>query len=370
MHDLDEGLPGVRLLLTSAPMARALTASVKVLTTPSADVRVEQREAHRAHGVGNVCRRSAGRGRQRVQGSREGGSEAVEHARECYQKFDCRGARPRAAGRYALVGACVMIPNVLIQARCSRDLRSHLFVRAVHRQRLAMLRSVRRPRLEPLAWVLILLALIGHSDAIMHTMRVNGPFSIGLPEAISLLAWTLAVLACLISIERQYRVLGAILLAFAALGAAVTGTGHTYAEASAPGWELTAHILLSMGAAALAIRGGGHGAAVGISRPAPAHAAHRRLAERHAALDALEKLLFRLIGTGFGLLHAGAVHRIRVRHQFVHAEPGAKTVLSLIAWLLFGVLLIGRVRYGWRGARGRALDLERPSAFWRWRILV
>ena len=85
----------------------------------------------------------------------------------------------------------------------------------------------------------------------MHTMRVNGPFSIGLPEAMSLLAWTLAVLACLISIERQYRVLGAILLAFAALGAAVTGTGHTYAEASAPGWELTAHILLSMGAAAL-----------------------------------------------------------------------------------------------------------------------
>ncbi len=39
-------------------------------------------------------------------------------------------------------------------------------------------------------------------------MRVNGPFSIGLLEAISLLAWTLAVLACLISIERQNRVLG------------------------------------------------------------------------------------------------------------------------------------------------------------------
>jgi ABC-type uncharacterized transport system permease subunit len=26
-----------------------------------------------------------------------------------------------------------------------------------------------------------------------------------------------------------------------------------------------------------------------------------------------------------------------------------KTVLSILAWLLFGVLLIGRVRYGWRG---------------------
>src|ERR1035441_5265442 len=114
-----------------------------------------------------------------------------------------------------------------------------------------MLRSVSKPRLEPVAWALILVAIIGHSDAIMHTMRIKGPVSIGLPEALSLLAWTLAVLACVISIEKQNRVLGAILLASAACGAAMTGAGRTYAEATAPGWELTAHILLSMGAAAL-----------------------------------------------------------------------------------------------------------------------
>src|ERR1700686_2683811 len=89
-----------------------------------------------------------------------------------------------------------------------------------------MLRSVNKPRLEPLAWALILLAIIRHSDAIMHMMRINGPFSIGLLEATSLLAWTLAVLACLISIERQNRALGAILMASAALGAAGTGAGR------------------------------------------------------------------------------------------------------------------------------------------------
>src|SRR6202035_5535680 len=76
-----------------------------------------------------------------------------------------------------------------------------------------MLRSVIKPRLEP---------IVAHSDAIVHMMRINGPFSIGLLEAISLLAWTLAVLACLISIERQNRVLGSILLASAGLGAAAT----------------------------------------------------------------------------------------------------------------------------------------------------
>ena len=76
-----------------------------------------------------------------------------------------------------------------------------------------MLRSVNKPRLEPIAWGLTLASVVAHSDAIVHMMRINGAFSIGLLEAISLLAWTLGVLACLISIDKQNRVLGAILLA-------------------------------------------------------------------------------------------------------------------------------------------------------------
>ena len=212
-----------------------------------------------------------------------------------------------------------------------------------------MLRSVNKPRLEPLAWLLILCALIGHTDAIMHTMRVNGPFSIGLPEAISLLAWTLAVLACLISIEKQYRVLGAILLGCAAIGAAVTGAGRTYAEASAPGWELTAHILLSMGAAALLF-------AAAVTALLLVFL-DRRLRMRRIAhlpngippLDALEKVMFRLIGAGFGLLTLALFTGFVFVTNLFTQNLVQKTFLSLIAWLLFGVLLIGRVRFGWRG---------------------
>jgi ABC-type uncharacterized transport system permease subunit len=212
-----------------------------------------------------------------------------------------------------------------------------------------MLRSVSKPRLEPIAWTLVLLAIIGHSDAIVHMMRLNGPFSIGLLEAISLLAWTLAVLACLISIERQNRVLGAILFASAALGAAVTGTGHNYAEATAPGWELTAHILLSMGAAALLF-------AAAVTALLLVFL-DRRLRTRRIAdlpsvlppLDALEKVMFRLIGAGFALLTLSLLTGFVFVTNLFAQRLLQKTVLSLIAWLLFGVLLIGRIRFGWRG---------------------
>jgi ABC-type uncharacterized transport system permease subunit len=215
----------------------------------------------------------------------------------------------------------------------------------------AMLRSVKQPRLEPIAWILILIAIIGHSDVIMLMMRANARFSIGLFEAMSLLGWTLAVLACVISIDKQNRVLGAILLLSAAVGAAagaLTGAGGSYTEATA-GWELTAHILLSMGAAALLF-------AAAVTALLLVFL-DRRLRARRVAnlsgglppLDALEKIMFRLVATGFGLLTLALITGFFFVTNLFAQNLVQKTVLSLIAWLIFGVLLIGRLRFGWRG---------------------
>ncbi len=212
-----------------------------------------------------------------------------------------------------------------------------------------MLRSVSDRRLTPFAWTLSLGAILAHSAAIAHLMRRVGPFSIGLLEAISLLAWTLAVLACLIAIERQYRVLGAILLYIAALGATVTGSGERFHVDRVPEWELSAHILLSMAAAALLFAAAVTAAMLVLL--------DRRLRSRRIAhlpsmlppIDVLEKVMFRLIGTGFALLTLALftgfafVRNLHAQH-LVH-----KTVLSVMAWVLFAILLYGRFRYGWRG---------------------
>jgi ABC-type uncharacterized transport system permease subunit len=212
-----------------------------------------------------------------------------------------------------------------------------------------MLRTLRNARLEPLAWALLLMSLVGHSDALVHTLDHHGVISIGLLEATSLLGWTLAALACLICIDRQNRVLGAILIGCAALGASVTGAGHTFTELTEPGWELSAHILLSMAAAALLF-------AAAVTAVLILFLDRRLRARRLSAiptelpsLDTLEKVMFRLIGAGFALLtlalFTGFVFVTNLFTQLLVQ----KTVLSLIAWALFGVLLIGRLRFGWRG---------------------
>jgi ABC-type uncharacterized transport system permease subunit len=66
-------------------------------------------------------------------------------------------------------------------------------------------------------------------------------------------------------------------------------------------------------------------------------------------LDALEKIMFRLIAAGFGLLTLALLTGFVFVTNLFTQNLVQKTVLSLIAWVIFGVLLIGRVRFGWRG---------------------
>ncbi len=212
-----------------------------------------------------------------------------------------------------------------------------------------MLRTLSRPPLEPFAWAVSLAAIFAHSDAIVHMMRAGGPMTIGLFEAVSLLGWTLGVLACFMCIEKQNRVLGAILLASAGACAAFTGHGHGFAEDAAPGWELTAHILLSMGAAALLFAAAVTALLlVFLDRRLRSHRV-ARLPSVMPPIDTLERVMFRLIGAGFALLTLALLTGFVFVTDLFAQHLVHKTVLSILAWVIFGVLLIGRTRYGWRG---------------------
>jgi ABC-type uncharacterized transport system permease subunit len=72
----------------------------------------------------------------------------------------------------------------------------------------------------------------------------------------------------------------------------------------------------------------------------------------------VEKVMFRLIGAGFALLTlallTGFVFVTDLHAQ--HLEH--KTILSCVAWVIFGVLLFGRLRYGWRGRSAVRLALS------------
>ena len=75
------------------------------------------------------------------------------------------------------------------------------------------------------------------------------------------------------------------------------------------------------------------------------------------ALDVLESLLFKLITTGLLLLSVSLVSGLLFINDIFAQHLLHKTVLSIMAWLVFGLLLWGRWRYGWRGSLAVRLTL-------------
>ena len=69
----------------------------------------------------------------------------------------------------------------------------------------------------------------------------------------------------------------------------------------------------------------------------------------------LERLTFRFVNLGFALLTATLLAGFFFGNQLYGASHAIKwdhkTVFSVLSWLTFAVLIVGRARFGWRGKR-------------------
>jgi ABC-type uncharacterized transport system permease subunit len=74
-------------------------------------------------------------------------------------------------------------------------------------------------------------------------------------------------------------------------------------------------------------------------------------------LEVLEDLLFKTIAAGFALLTVSLVSGTMFINDIFAQHLIHKTTLSIMAWLVFGILLWGRWRYGWRGSLAVRLTL-------------
>ncbi|MGB2881084.1 MAG: cytochrome c biogenesis protein CcsA, partial [Rhodoferax sp.] len=83
----------------------------------------------------------------------------------------------------------------------------------------------------------------------------------------------------------------------------------------------------------------------------------RNAEDPHSGLPllTLERLTYRFVAAGFVLLSATLLAGLlfgEVLYGYGHAwHWDHKTVFSVLAWLTFCVLLIGRAAFGWRGKR-------------------
>ena len=202
----------------------------------------------------------------------------------------------------------------------------------------------------PLALWLILAGLCMHGwllyDGIFRAPGIN----LGFFNALVLTSWTVIALFSVSSLTKPVENLGLGLLPVAALTLLL--------EASFPspdfmrqavGWDIKIHVLISMLAYSLLTLASVQAILLAIQ---DRHLRQRRPAGFIRALPPLqtmESMLFEMIGTGFALLTLALLSGFAFLEDMFAQHLVHKTVLSTLAWLMFGGLLIGRLRYGWRG---------------------
>ena len=168
--------------------------------------------------------------------------------------------------------------------------------------------------------------------------------------ALSLVTLGMAAITTLVGAQGRMAALGVI--AFP-LAATLLLTYHLNGHKPADGldWRVQLHAWLALLAyATLAIA-----ALLAVMLWVQERALRRR--EFHVWLRALppltelEELLFRTILVGFILLTATLLTGVLFVQDFLAQRLAHKTVLSVLSWLTFGALLMGRWRYGWRGSK-------------------
>ncbi|MEO6264162.1 MAG: cytochrome c biogenesis protein CcsA [Luteimonas sp.] len=210
---------------------------------------------------------------------------------------------------------------------------------------LALARAAGNPR----GWIaLAALALLFHAGFHVAAWRAADGLDLHFFAALSLVGLGMAALTTAFGATGRMAALGSVVFPLAAaslLGYA--GYGHVRAEGL--DWHLQLHAWCALLAyATLAIA-----ALLALMLWAQERALRRR--EFHGWLRALppltelESLLFRTIAVGFVLLTATLLTGVLFVENLLAQHLVHKTVLSVLSWLLFGGLLLGRWRYGWRG---------------------
>jgi ABC-type uncharacterized transport system permease subunit len=197
----------------------------------------------------------------------------------------------------------------------------------------------------------------GHLMLLWTNLNLATGLSLSLANTASFVGLQIALIALLGAIEPTLRGLSGGLLVLAALGAGVTQSGGSPDSVAVMAWQMQAHVLVSLFAYGLLT--------VGAIVAVYALIQDRRLRtgklspinQLFAPLVTTERLLFGVTAAGFTILLLAVVSGLAFVDNLFAQHLVHKTVLSLLALLLFGVLLAGRQLAGWRGRRAIYLYL-------------
>lgn len=182
------------------------------------------------------------------------------------------------------------------------------------------------------------------------TFLQNNSFNFSFIGAASLISLIVALLLLIATLNKPVEKLGIIVFPVAAIMLALElnlpdkpHLLHTH------NWQMSVHILTSIIAFSLLNIAALQAVLLAIQDQQLKSHPPKHFIQSLPPLQTMEALLFQMLGAGLFFLTISLVSGFIFIEDLFAQHLVHKTVLSIVAWIIFSCLLMGRMRYGWRG---------------------
>ena len=196
------------------------------------------------------------------------------------------------------------------------------------------------------------IGLLGNISLAFALMKSAEGLIVDLSSTLALFSAILATVGTFTLFSENTRIIGAITYPITAVMsglALILFNGDTSPTVLTPGVQI--HIILSLLAYGLLGLAMAQACAIYLQIRALKALAQRPIIHIFPPLQSMDTILFALLRSGWTLLTlAIASGAIFIEHLFAQ-QLAHKTVLSCLSWLVFGALILGHKRFGWRGIK-------------------
>lgn len=197
-----------------------------------------------------------------------------------------------------------------------------------------------------LAWV----AVGAHISHIAVTFQQNISFNFSFVSTASLVSLIVALLLLIATLNKPVEKLGVVVFPIAAI---MLGLELNLPEKPhllhTHNWQMSTHVMTSIIAFSLLNIAALQAVLLAIQDQQLKSHPPQQLIQSLPPLQTMESLLFQMLGVGLFFLTISLVSGFIFIDDLFAQHLVHKTVLSIIAWIIFSSLLMGRLRYGWRG---------------------
>jgi ABC-type uncharacterized transport system permease subunit len=199
--------------------------------------------------------------------------------------------------------------------------------------------------------VISVLAIGLHGFAVYELILSAAGIDFSLTSVLTLLALVINTLVWFSTLNKPLHSLYLGLFPVSIITLIVALNSSTYSPTAPLSIGIQIHILLSILAYSFLAIAALQALMCGYQNGLLKHKHQSALMRSLPALETMETLLFQVIWVGEIILTLALISGFLVFENLFAQQLIHKVVFSLLAWLIYGGLLVGRIIYGWRGSR-------------------